>query len=67
LDATCASQQRYTRVAVALHWSIALLILFNLGLGFYMEGFKPPLRSMIVPLHISSGLTVLILTGVRVA
>jgi cytochrome b561 len=59
--------QRYTTVAIALHWTIALLILFNLGLGFLMEGLKPPLRGVIVPLHISSGLTVLLLTLFRVA
>jgi cytochrome b561 len=32
-----------------------------------MEGFKPQLRGVIVPLHISSGLTVLILTLFRIA
>jgi cytochrome b561 len=48
-----------------LHWSIAILILFNLGVGFFMEGFQPGLRDIIVPLHISSGITVLILTAVR--
>jgi cytochrome b561 len=58
---------RYTTVAIALHWTIALLILFNLGVGFFMEGFDPRLRGVIVPLHISSGLTVLILTVFRVA
>jgi cytochrome b561 len=36
-------------------------------LGFFMEGFKPQLRGVIVPLHISSGLTALMLTGFRVA
>jgi cytochrome b561 len=61
------NRQRYTTVAIALHWTIALLILFNLSLGFFMEGFKPQLRAVVVPLHISSGLTVLILTAVRVA
>jgi cytochrome b561 len=59
------SSQRYTTVAITLHWSIAILILFNLGVGFFMEGFKPPLRDIIVPLHISSGMTVLALTALR--
>lgn len=59
------AHQRYTAVAVALHWSIALLILFNLSLGFFMEGFAPPLRGLIVPLHISSGITALALTVLR--
>jgi cytochrome b561 len=56
---------RYTRTAIALHWIIAVLILFNLSLGFFMEGFKPGLRGIIVPLHISSGITVLLLTTMR--
>ena len=54
--------RRYTRVAIALHWSIAALILYNLTsglLGAYLpRGF--------FALHISSGLTILALTLVRI-
>jgi cytochrome b561 len=56
---------RYTMIAIVLHWAIAFLILFNLGVGYFMEGFKPELRGIIVPLHISSGITVLTLTVFR--
>jgi cytochrome b561 len=56
---------RYTRVAIVLHWLIAALILFNLALGFFMEGFRPALRFIVVGLHISSGITVLALTVLR--
>jgi cytochrome b561 len=63
---TATDQDRYTRVAIALHWAMALLILFNLSLGFFMEGFAPPLKRIIVPLHISSGITVLALTVIRI-
>jgi cytochrome b561 len=59
------SDQRYTMVAIMLHWSTAILILFNLSVGFFMEGFEPGLRGIIVPLHISSGITVLALTAFR--
>ena len=59
--------QRYTAVAVLLHWTIAVLILFNLGLGFFMEGFPPPLRFVILPMHMSSGITVLALSVARIA
>jgi len=59
--------QRYSAVAAALHWAIAILIIFNLGFGFFMEGFKPPFRFLILALHISSGITVLGLTVVRIA
>jgi cytochrome b561 len=47
-----SSSLRYTNVAMCLRWAIALLILFNLGLGFFMEGFKPQLRAVIVTLHL---------------
>lgn len=57
--------QRYTAVAIAMHWAIALLILFNLSMGWFMEGFAPPLRWIILPLHFSSGITVLVLTLIR--
>jgi cytochrome b561 len=57
---------RYSSVAIALHWTMAVLIGFNLSLGFFMEGFSRPLKDVIVPLHISSGFTVLALTVLRI-
>lgn len=57
---------RYTLVAIWLHWSIALLIIFNLSLGFFMEGFGQPFRRQFVELHISSGMTVLALSLARI-
>ena len=57
---------RYSRVAIVLHWAIAVFILFNLSLGYFMEGFPMPFRFIVVGLHISAGLTVLTLTVVRV-
>ena len=54
--------RRYTRVAIALHWAIAALILYNLlsglGRGFLPRGF--------FAFHISSGLTILALTVIRI-
>ncbi|MHB8284294.1 MAG: cytochrome b [Caulobacteraceae bacterium] len=58
--------QRYSAVAVILHWSIAGFILFNLATGFFMEGFAPPLKHIVVPLHVSSGMTILTLTAARI-
>lgn len=57
---------RYTRVAIVLHWLIAGFIVFNLSLGFFMEGFAPPLKMAVVGLHVSSGMSVLVLSMVRV-
>jgi cytochrome b561 len=62
-----AQRDRYTRVAVALHWAIAAFILFNLATGFFMEGWPLPVRFVALMLHASSGMTVLALTVVRVA
>lgn len=57
-----AARRRYTRVAIALHWAIAALILYNLlsglGRGFLPRGF--------FQFHISSGLTILALTLFRI-
>lgn len=67
MAATHLPERRYTRVAIALHWTMAALILFNLGLGFFMEGLPPPYRFIVIFLHISAGMTLLVLTVVRVA
>ena len=63
-----APTERYTKVAVALHWAIAAFILANLSLGIVMEGFKPDTaRIAAVRLHESFGLSVFVLTLVRIA
>lgn len=56
---------RYSRVAVWLHWIIALLIVMNLLLGFFYEEFDKPVRSTLMAVHKASGLTILALTLVR--
>jgi cytochrome b561 len=61
-----SGQERYSRVAALLHWAIAAFILFNLGFGFFMEGMPREWKGIILPLHISSGVTVLALTALRV-
>lgn len=58
--------ERYTRVAIALHWAIAVCIIFNLSIGFFMEGWEQPWRGKFVGLHISFGMTALALTVLRV-
>jgi len=55
---------RYSPVARALHWSIALLILFNLWLGFFRGSL--PKDWQVMPIHKSVGLTVLALTLLRI-
>ena len=57
---------RYSRVAVWLHWIIALLIVVNLLLGFYREEFDRPVRAVIMGWHKSIGFTVIALTLARI-
>jgi cytochrome b561 len=61
-----AAHHRYTAVAILLHWAIAAFIIFNLAVGFFMEGLAPHWRSILVFAHISSGMTVLALSVARV-
>lgn len=56
--------ERYSLVARVLHWAIALLILFNLWLGFAHDSL--PKDWQVMPVHKSLGLTVLALTVVRI-
>jgi len=55
---------RYSPVARALHWIMAILILFNLFLGFAHDAL--PREWKVMPVHKSIGLTVLALTVARI-
>jgi cytochrome b561 len=60
---------RYTRVAIALHWILALGILLQIGLGFYL-GEVPrgsPERSAWVNFHKSTGISLAALILVRLS
>lgn len=56
------AQRRYSRVAIILHWAIALLILFNLFTGFFQDAMPDAMFAF----HISSGVTILALTLIRI-
>ncbi|MEC3951130.1 cytochrome b [Sphingobium sp. HWE2-09] len=64
---------RYTRVAMWLHWAIAILIIYNLVSGLLIwdlaKGFFKANRALYgfgLTSHLSSGMTVLALTVVRI-
>lgn len=57
--------QRYNRVARALHWIIAALIIGNLAGGLLHDALEDVINLM--PLHKASGMTVLALSLVRIA
>ncbi len=60
-----ARTERYSTVAIGFHWTIALLVLFNLAVGLLHESV-PALRAL-MPAHKAVGITVLVLTAARVA
>jgi cytochrome b561 len=68
-----APRSRYSTVAIWLHWIIALLVIGNLAGGLLLDTFlenpDPAMKQLghtIIDLHKSSGLTILLLTLVRI-
>lgn len=59
--------KRYSDVAIGLHWLIALLIIGLVAVGKFMTGLDndEPLRFTLTQLHKSLGITVLLLSVVR--
>jgi cytochrome b561 len=60
---------RYSLLSIVLHWSIATLIFVQIGLGWYMNEVLPdhsPAQDRVQDLHVSVGLTTLLLVFVRV-
>ena len=61
--------KRYGAVAMTLHWIIALLIVIQLCLGWYMNELVPdhsPAQDRIQDIHVTVGLSILILVMVRI-
>lgn len=65
MRSTLNRTDRYTRVAIAFHWTIAALVVLNLSLGLG-RGLLP--RGWpVMPVHKAVGITVLVLTLGRIA
>ena len=62
---TSTIQQRYNAGAIALHWIIALMILTNIGLAWWFNTLHGLAKIEPVQLHKSIGITVLVLTVIR--
>ncbi|TAN50386.1 MAG: cytochrome b [Methylococcaceae bacterium] len=59
---------RYTATAIALHWLAALLIFTNFPLGVYMHELAlSPLKLKLVNYHKWLGVTIFLLTAMRLA
>ena len=68
------TQRRYARIAVVLHWLIALAIIANiiggLTLDWFLDNADPAMKAqglVNIALHKSVGLTIILLTVVRLA
>jgi cytochrome b561 len=60
-------KDRYSAVAIALHWTIALLILGNIGIAWYFNTLHGMAKLPMIALHQSLGLSVLVLSVARLA
>lgn len=61
------ARTRYSTVAIVLHWTIAVLIIFNLYLALQFDGLRGLAKFNAFQLHKSIGLTVLMLSLARLA
>lgn len=59
--------QRYSYTAIALHWLLALLLAFQIALGWALEGNNSPELFARYQLHKSVGITILLLSLARLA
>jgi cytochrome b561 len=59
------SRDRYSAVAIVLHWTIAILILSNIGIAWYFNTLHGMAKLTPIALHQSIGLMVLTLSVVR--
>ncbi|HVY12128.1 MAG TPA: cytochrome b [Alphaproteobacteria bacterium] len=60
-----AEVRRYHAVAMSLHWLIALFLIANLAIGIGFDFMARPDRFWYMQLHKSLGITVLVLTCLR--
>lgn len=70
MESAPATQERYTAVAIVLHWAIALAVIAQFAWGWWMTTIpkQPPgLRADAFNFHKSLGLTILVLMVVRLA
>ncbi len=59
--------QRYSYTAITLHWLIALLLAFQISLGWALEGDNSPELFARYQLHKSIGISILLLSLARLA
>lgn len=57
--------ERYNGIAILLHWALALLLLFQLGLGWSLEDLPNSTRFIAFQFHKSVGILILVLSLAR--
>ncbi|HZK99011.1 MAG TPA: cytochrome b/b6 domain-containing protein [Caulobacteraceae bacterium] len=62
-----AGRARYNAVAIALHWLIAALLIANIGLAWYFNTLSGLAKVPPTQLHKSIGVTILLLSVLRLA
>jgi cytochrome b561 len=62
-----ALSNRYSAVAVILHWTIAALLVANVLLGWQFEDMRGPDRRALMGIHKTIGMSILLLTLARIA
>lgn len=58
-------KQRYSGIAILLHWALALLLLFQLGLGWSLEALPHATLFVAFQFHKSVGILILVLSLAR--
>jgi cytochrome b561 len=64
---TKVQRDRYSTVAIVLHWAIAVGIAAQIMLGWHLEELEGLGRSLLLQIHKSVGITILVLTVARLA
>jgi cytochrome b561 len=61
------ADNRYGLVAMLLHWTIAILLLTNIGIAWVFDDMKGVAKLDLIQVHKSLGITILLLSLVRLA
>jgi cytochrome b561 len=62
---TSPAQARYSSVAIALHWLIAVLIIINVGLAWYGEDLQGMEKIGVMQWHKTLGISILLFSLIR--
>jgi cytochrome b561 len=65
-SATSQAAARYSRVAIAFHWLLAVLIMLNYAGAWYADGLPKAEKMQVMGNHKAFGITILILSVLRI-